>query len=172
VALRPDDPPAQILSLVAGLALVDAIDTAMPAQPLVLKWPNDVLLLGKKLAGILLERSGDRIAIGFGVNLASAPKLADRPTSALDSKLAPEAFAPLLAGSFARGLEMWRTSATSAVLDAWQKRAHWAGARLTVHVAKNERITGRFAGLAPDGALQLMLDNGALEVVRAGDVEL
>jgi BirA family biotin operon repressor/biotin-[acetyl-CoA-carboxylase] ligase len=172
VVLRPDDRSPQTLSLVAGLALVEAIDVAVPAQSLVLKWPNDVLLLGKKLAGILLERSGDRIAVGFGVNLATAPKLADRLTSALHSALAPEAFAPLLAASFARGLEMWRTSATSAVLEAWQKRAHWAGARLTVHVAKNQRITGRFAGLAPDGALQLMLDNGALEVVRAGDVEL
>ena len=74
VQLRPDDPPAPTLSLAAGLALIEAIDVATPTQGLMLKWPNDLMLLGKKLAGILLERSGDRIVIGFGVNLASAPQ--------------------------------------------------------------------------------------------------
>ena len=48
-----------------------------------LKWPNDLMLLGKKLAGILLERSGDRIVVGFGVNLASAPELAGPPSASL-----------------------------------------------------------------------------------------
>ena len=78
VVLRPGDPPAQTLSLAAGLALIEAVDAAVPAQALMLKWPNDLMLMGRKLAGILLERSGDRVAVGFGVNLASAPQLADR----------------------------------------------------------------------------------------------
>ena len=73
-----------------------------------LKWPNDLMLLGKKLAGILLERSGDRVAVGFGVNLAAAPELAGRESASLGGKIAPQAFAPLLAGSFARLLELWR----------------------------------------------------------------
>ncbi len=60
---------------------MEAIDVAVPGQALMLKWPNDVMLLGKKLAGVLLERSGDRVAIGFGVNLASAPQLSDRQTA-------------------------------------------------------------------------------------------
>ena len=71
------------LSLVAGLALIEAVDVAVPGQPLMLKWPNDLLLLGRKIAGILLERSGDRVAIGFGVNLASAPDLPDRQAASL-----------------------------------------------------------------------------------------
>jgi BirA family biotin operon repressor/biotin-[acetyl-CoA-carboxylase] ligase len=78
VQLRPNDPPAPSLSLAAGLALVEAIDVAVPGQTLMLKWPNDALLLGRKLAGILLERTGDRVAVGFGVNLTTAPTLADR----------------------------------------------------------------------------------------------
>ena len=171
-ALRPGDPPAPTLSLAAGLALAEAIDVALPAQPLMLKWPNDLMLLGKKVAGILLERSGDRVAIGFGVNLASAPPLPDRQAANLSGKVTPQAFAPLLAASFARLLELWRTTESSALARAWQERAHPPGTRLTIHVSKDEVIGGRFAGLEPDGGLRLMLDDGSVEVVRAGDVSL
>ena len=172
VVLRPGDPPAQTLSLAAGLALIEAVDAAVPAQALMLKWPNDLMLMGRKLAGILLERSGDRVAVGFGVNLASAPQLADRQAATLDGLIGLEAFAPLLAGSFARLLELWRTSESSALVRAWEERAHLPGTRLTVHVGKDETVTGRFAGLEQDGALRLMRDDGELEIVRAGDVEL
>ncbi len=172
VQLRPGDPAPQMLSLVAGLALAEAIDVAVPAQPLMLKWPNDVMLLGKKVAGILLERSGDRIAVGFGVNLASAPALKDRQAAALEGQLAPEAFAPLLAGCFTRMLETWRSNESGAFVRAWEQRAHHRGTRLTVHVAKDETVSGRFAGLERDGALRLTLENGSIEVFRAGDVDM
>src|SRR5262249_35855194 len=69
VRLRDGDPAAQTLSLAAGLALIEAIDVSNPEQALMLKWPNDLMLNAKKLAGILLERSGSRVAVGFGVNL-------------------------------------------------------------------------------------------------------
>ena len=172
VQLSPGDPPAHTLSLAAGLALTEAIDVAVPAQPLMLKWPNDLMLLGKKVAGILLERSGDRVAVGFGVNLASAPQLTDRQSASLDGKVTPEAFAPLLAASFARLLALWRASESSALARAWQERAHLPGTRLKVHISKDEVIGGRFAGLEPDGALRLRLDDGSIQVVRAGDVNL
>ena len=172
VQLRANDPPAQTLSLAAGLALAEAIDVAVPAQPLMLKWPNDVMVLGKKAAGILLERSGDRVAVGFGVNLASAPTLRDRQAASLGGQVAPEAFAPLLAGSFARMLELWRSSESSALVRAWEQRAHLPGTRLTVHAGKDETVSGRFAGLEPDGALRLKLEDGSIEVIRAGDVDL
>ena len=172
VALRTDDPPPPTLSLAAGLALADAIDAAVPAQALMLKWPNDLMLLGKKLAGILLERSGDRVAVGFGVNLASAPPLKDRAAASLNAAMTPQAFAPVLAGSFARLLDLWRSSETAALVRAWQERAHLPGTRLTVHAGAEDTISGRFAGLERDGALRLLLDDDSIEIVRAGDVDL
>ena len=172
VSLRESDPPAATLSLVAALALADAIDAAVASQPLMLKWPNDLLLNGKKVAGILLERSGNRVAVGFGVNLASAPSLGDREASNLGRVITPQAFGPLLAGCFARMLERWRSAETSALVRAWEQRAHLPGTRLSVHVSGNETISGRFAGLEADGALRLKLDDGRIEIIRAGDVDL
>lgn len=171
VALSAADPPAPSLSLAAGLALIEAVNTAVPRQPLMLKWPNDLLLGGKKLAGILLERSGDRVVAGFGVNLASAPELPDRPAASLGGAITPEAFAPLMAASFARLLTLWRSAEPHALAQAWQERAHPIGTPLTVHVAADETVSGRFAGLEPDGALRLDTAAG-VETVRAGDVSL
>jgi BirA family transcriptional regulator, biotin operon repressor / biotin---[acetyl-CoA-carboxylase] ligase len=172
VQLRSDDPPAQTLSLAAGLALVEAVDIAAPGHALMLKWPNDVMLAGRKLAGILLERSGDRVAVGFGVNLAAAPQLPDRQGASLDGKVFPEAFAPLLAGSFERLLGLWRQSEPAMLAQAWLARAHPLGTRLIVHLDSDETASGMFGGIEPDGALRLRRDNGDIDVVRAGDVEL
>ena len=124
VALAEGDPAPQSISLVAGLALIEAVDIAVPNQPLMLKWPNDLMLGTAKLAGILLERSGDRVVVGFGLNLSSAPKLEGRDAAALNGVLLPQAFAPLLAGSFARMLSLWRSSDPEAFARAWLARAH------------------------------------------------
>ena len=172
IFVGPGDPPPHTLSLAAGLALAEAIDVAVPGQPLMLKWPNDLMLHGNKLAGILLERSGERIAVGFGVNLAGAPELAEREAASLDADIGPQAFAPVLAASFARRLGLWRENETSALVRAWQERAHLPGTRLAVHVARERTIAGRFGGLEPDGALRLMLDDGSIEIVHAADVFL
>jgi len=172
VQLHTDDPPAQTLSLAAGLALVEAIDAALPPQPLMLKWPNDLMLLGNKVAGILLERSGDRVAVGFGLNLAAAPELPDRKSASLNAAITPEAFAPLLAGSFARLLGLWRQTEPRLIMAAWLTRAHPIGTRLTVHSTGEEMVSGRFDGLERDGALRLRRKDGDLDIVRAGDVEL
>ena len=160
------------MSLAAGLALIEAIDVAVPDQGLMLKWPNDVLMLGKKLAGILLERSGDRVAVGFGVNLASAPQVPGRMVAALNGQVEPQAFAPLLAGSFARLLQLWRQSQPCLLAQAWLARAHPLGTRLTVHASAGESLSGRFDGLEADGALRLALGDGSISVVHAGDVLL
>ncbi len=136
-----------------------------------LKWPNDLLLDGAKLAGILLERSGDRIVAGFGVNLAVAPAIAGRDAASLGAITTPESFAPLLAGSFARMLQLWRTSEPEAFARAWLSRAHPVGTRLMIHSGPEETISGTFDGIDADGALRLRTGDG-VQLVRAGDVEL
>lgn len=172
VELSDSDPPAQTLSLVAGIALVEALDLVRPDAAISLKWPNDVMLNGRKLAGILLERSGSRIAVGFGVNLAASPDLPDRKGASLGGAVLPQAFAPLLAGSFARCLQSWRSGGSEPVRDAWLKRAHPLGARLTVHISADETADGSFDGLDSDGALRLRRHDGSIETIRAGDVQL
>jgi BirA family biotin operon repressor/biotin-[acetyl-CoA-carboxylase] ligase len=172
VELRNDDPPAQSLSLAAGVALVEAIDVAVSGQPLMLKWPNDAMLMGSKVAGILLERSGDRIAVGVGVNLAKAPELTERKAADLAAVVAPEAFAPLLAASFARLLAQWRAAEPDLLAQAWLARAHPPGTRLSVHSNGDEIVTGRFEGIEVDGALIVRRDDGGIDIVRAGDVSL
>ena len=171
VKLMPADPAPASLSLAAGLALIEAVDAAVPDQALMLKWPNDLLLGHAKLAGILLERSGDRVVAGFGVNLATAPKLTDRDTAALNGVLPPQAFAPLLAGSFSRMLSLWRSADAESFARAWLTRAHPIGTRLNVHGGEGSKIAGTFDGIESDGALRLRREGG-IEVIRAGDVEL
>jgi len=172
VWVRTGDPAPQTLSLAAGLALIEAVDVAAPGQALQLKWPNDMMLAGKKLAGILLERNADRIAAGFGVNLAAAPQLPDRKGASLDGKIVPQAFAPLLAASFSRLLHLWRESPPAVLAQAWLARAHTVGTQLTVHSGTDETVSGTFDGIDPDGALRLRRNDGSLQVIRAGDVQL
>ncbi len=105
------------------------------------------------------------------MNLASAPKLTGRDAAALNGALLPQAFAPLLAGCFARMLDLWRRSEPQAFARAWLERAHPTGTRLTVHSGGGEQVSGTFDGIEPDGALRLRCDGG-IDIIRAGDVEL
>lgn len=146
------------------------MDAAAPSLPLLLKWPNDLILDGAKVAGILLERQDDRVVIGFGVNLAAAPDIPGRPTAHLAGAISPQAFAPVLAGSMSRMLSLWRTSDPKHFAKAWLARAHPVGTELKVH-GSDGVVSGRFDGIEPDGALRLNRD-GDIDIVRAGDVTL
>lgn len=172
--MRDGDPPAPALALVAGLALIEAVEVAAPGAPLSLKWPNDLILGDAKLAGILLERSGDRVVVGFGVNLAGAPAIAGRKTAALRplADIVPQAFAPLLAGKVAQLLAAWRSADPAQFAQAWLARAHPIGTALEVHSGPGERVGGTFDGIEPDGAMRLRKADGSIDVIRAGDVTL
>ena len=148
------------------------MDAAVPGLPLLLKWPNDLVLGGAKLAGILLERQVDRVVAGFGVNLAAAPEIPGRKAAHLDGKITPKGFAPLLAGTMSRMLALWRTSGPERFAQAWLARAHPVGAELSVHGADSGVVRGRFDGIEPDGTLRLRLDDGSVRAIHAGDVEL
>lgn len=173
VALNPGDPPAAGLALLAGVALAEALSLFVPAgAPLMLKWPNDLLLNGAKLAGVLLERSGERVVVGLGVNLAHAPILPERPTTSLAEIApppAPEVLADVVADRFSTWLARWRREGIGPVRSAWLSRAHPIGTAITVSESGD---TGLFDGLAEDGALRLRRANGSIAVVRAGDVRV
>ena len=172
VQLRPSDPPASSLALAAGLALIEAAETAASDAALSLKWPNDLMMGDSKLAGILLERSNNKVVAGFGVNLAGAPQIEGRKTTSLKpvARISPQAFAPLLAAKFSQMLAAWRSAEPAAFAQAWIARAHPIGTRLEVHSAPGERIGGLFEGIEADGAMRLKLDDGRIETIRAGDV--
>lgn len=176
VRLSPHDPPPQTLSFVAAMAVYEAVLPRI-AQPgaLMLKWPNDVLLHGDKFCGLLLEREGACAVIGIGVNLAAAPALPDRAARSLaQAGPAParDGFAHDLARHFGQELARWREFGLAPLLARWLAAAHPVGAPLSVHDGSGQRVAGHFAGLAPDGALRLCLEDGAERVIHAGDVVL
>ena len=174
VQLRPSDPPAPSLALAAGLALIEAIEAEAPDAPVTLKWPNDLMLGDAKLAGILLERSGDRVVVGIGVNLAGAPSISGRKTATLKpvKEIGPQSFAPVLAAKFAQMLSAWRAAEPAQFARAWLAKAHPVGTTLEVHSGPEERVRGTFDGIEPDGAMRLRRSDGMIDVIRAADVFL
>ena len=169
VRLHAGDPPAPTLALLAAVALHEAV--SLYAEGVRIKWPNDLTAGGAKLAGILLERQGDAVIAGFGVNLMHQPELPGRAVTSLKALTgtAPDAavFAETLAEIFARWLTRWRHEGHEAILAAWRAAAHPIGTALSTSEGK-----GRFDGLDGDGALRLRLADGSVHTIHAGDVFL
>lgn len=169
VRLRSGDPSAPTLALVAAVALHETV--SLHAAGILIKWPNDLLSGGAKLAGVLLERAGETVVIGFGVNLAHHPADLDRPATSLAALAGtapePQDFLETLADSFARWLARWRGEGMAPVRKAWLAAAHSLGTALS---AAGEQ--GLFDGLDEAGALRLRLADGSMRVIHAGDVFL
>lgn len=176
VRLGPGDPPAPSLALLSGLALHEvAAPLVPPPATALLKWPNDLMIGTAKLAGILLERVGDTVIVGIGVNLAQAPEVEGRETVALASfGPAPDRdhFAQSLARQFSQELERWRSFGLDLLVRRWQAAAHPLGTPLAVGEPGETPLQGGFAGLTMDGALQLRLADGTTRVIHAGEVRL
>lgn len=176
VAIRAGDPPPASLSFVAALAVADAAAEALPVpSQLKLKWPNDVMLDGGKLSGILLEMVGHHVVVGIGVNLERAPELSDRKTSAISEHgPAPELewFADMLARHFESRVRDWRERGLGSILaDFLASSIHAPGSPVKVHDTDGTVLEGTFAGLEEtDGALRLRLADGSERVIRAGDI--
>ncbi len=174
VRLRPTDPPAPTLALVTAVALEEAVRVFLPTGATI-KWPNDLLIDGAKLSGVLLERAGDAVVVGIGVNLAHHPDLPDRPATSLSAQGAvvdATTFAEVLAESFARWLSRWRAEGLEPVRQRWLARAHPTGTALTARLPHGTAHDGLFDGLSTDGALILRLADGSRHVIHAGDVFL
>ena len=171
LVMRPTESPDQVAlrSFVASLALYDAFVAATGrAEGFTLKWPNDVLLNGGKLAGILLESAGSAaglsyFAIGIGVNLAQAPSpdqvepQALRPVSLLSetgAEVTPEEFLDLLAPAYARYEAQFTTYGFGPIRTAWLDRAAKLGEVITARTARDE-FTGTFETVDATGNLVL-----------------
>jgi len=166
------------LSFVAALAVAAVCDHALsdPYRTR-LKWPNDVMVDGRKVSGILLESGpakggGLWLAIGIGINLAAAPDDVERPATSLassDQALTPEQALEILIDSFETYRLRWLQDGFGPIRDAWLARAYGLGERCEARLT-GETISGTFADLGPDGALRLDLDGGGRRYISAGDV--
>jgi BirA family biotin operon repressor/biotin-[acetyl-CoA-carboxylase] ligase len=174
IRLRASDPPAASLAFVAAVALESAVSVFAPGR-VTLKWPNDLLVDGAKLSGILLERAGDAVVVGIGVNLAHHPDLADRPTTSMAAIGVPvgvDAFHEVLIDAFARTVASWRCAGFGPIRDAWLSRAHPLGTALAARLPDGGATEGLFDGLDDDGALMLRLAGGERRVIHAADIFL
>ena len=175
VLLRPGLPPAHLseLGFIVALAVADAVDAMLPGGRARLKWPNDVLVDGAKIAGILVEIIEDNAAvIGVGLNIAQAPQATPYPVACLRNVGAPtascDAVLTQLLAALERRLAQWMEHGFARSRAAWLARGPAVGDLVRVRIGT--RIdTGRFAGLDADGAL-LLAEDGAMRRVVAGDV--
>jgi len=177
--LSEPSPPAQApqLSFVAALALHDAVVECAPQLgPLLkVKWPNDLLLGGDKVAGILIEGDNEPIftvAIGIGVNCASHPSNSNHlatDLAAAGALVSPEGLFAALARAMERRLAQWRGGEGFASIRAdWLKRAAGLGREIRVRLPERELI-GRFDGLDEAGRLLLTGPDG-VSSIAAGEV--
>ena len=179
--MATDAAPAEAaqISFVAALAAADLAEACVGPGAAQLKWPNDVLVHGRKAVGVLVE-SGARpdgrlwLVVGVGVNLAHAPNGLERPATAFAEHMPTRPPAPLdaleiLAAAFERWRRAWTTRGFPAIAEAWTARAQGLGGRCEARLP-DRTLTGVSEGLDLDGALKLRLDDGTLARITAGDV--
>ncbi|BCJ90755.1 biotin--[acetyl-CoA-carboxylase] ligase [Terrihabitans soli] len=191
LTLNATRPQAATLGFVAGLALNEAVSAVAPGiavrvgvdgldEPrtrLTLKWPNDVLADGAKLAGILLEvePSGDRLAvvIGLGVNVAAAPAGLPYPATALNelgSFVTAEGLFTALTDAWVRFHLIWDGGRGLAeIRRLWLAQAAGLGAPVAVRIGDSV-LRGKFETLDEEGRLIVLTDDGERRAVTAGEV--
>ena len=167
--LRPECPAARAaeLGFVAALAVGDLVPRSRAIR---LKWPNDVLVDGGKIAGILLESAiaqdgrVEHVVAGIGVNVSFAPQLAEMryPGASLGGSV--EAALEGLTRAFAARLAQWRRDGFGVVREAWLAQAGPLGAEVDVRLGEG-LVRGRFAGLDHEGALLLDTADGPRKIV-------
>jgi len=170
------------LGFVAALAVGDMVQAYVPPAMVRLKWPNDVLIEGQKVAGILIEsgpaQTGELwVSVGIGVNLASAPANVDHPAIAVADALSADVLRPptqdealeQLSASFAGRLAQWLDQGFGPVRQAWLERAFGMGQPCRARLAR-QTVEGVAESLDADGALLIRLPDGGLARITAGDV--
>lgn len=178
--MRPDVALAKAaeLSFVAGLAVFDALGSVgEPGHRVHLKWPNDVLLNDRKVAGLLLETETgggeipDWVILGLGVNVGVFPGETDFPATSFRAEQWPATVVDCLE-SFCRHFMLWSSKWLDEGFDPirknWLRRCHGLGEEIEVHL-DNETLRGVFTDLDEDGALVLKTADGERRIT-AGDV--
>jgi BirA family biotin operon repressor/biotin-[acetyl-CoA-carboxylase] ligase len=172
--LRPTEPPRNYghTSFIAALALHDVVSKFLPVSAVVtLKWPNDVLVDGNKIAGILLEAGEGWLIIGIGLNVAHHPEAAMYQTTSLKhygaASLSIDAIRDSLLSHLGEWLECYRSKGFEPIRKAWLERAQQGA--LTVKLPK-ETVQGTILGLDENGALRLRLADSQERAIASGDV--
>jgi BirA family biotin operon repressor/biotin-[acetyl-CoA-carboxylase] ligase len=175
---RPAGECAQ-LSFVAALAASDAVSALAPGNSINVKWPNDVLAEGRKIAGILLESASSGgaapgwLVIGIGINLAAHPPDTEFPATSFPAlgvmAPSPEDGLRHLAASFAKWYEVWRADGFAPIRDAWLARAAGLGTRIRARL-QNGELSGVFEGIDMSGALLLREAQDRVRTIAAGEV--
>jgi BirA family transcriptional regulator, biotin operon repressor / biotin---[acetyl-CoA-carboxylase] ligase len=174
VLLRPDLPQARRaeLSFLAAVAVADAARALLPAHcEIVVKWPNDVLVDGGKIAGILIEQASEATIVGIGLNVLHAPAGAAYRTATLAGSggiASVDGARDTLLDQLARYLSLWQSQGFAPIRSAWLERGHAIGTTLRVAV-QGHTLEGAFGGLDEDGALLLDTAKGRQRIVT-GDV--
>ena len=164
------------VSFVAALAVHDLVTGLLPDVRTLIKWPNDVLIGGAKVCGLLAEVVGANptaIALGCGLNIAHAPEGTPYPVTALarHGPVPPvESILQLLDSTLSNRLKLWDEGrGFGALREDWMKRAAGVGGEAAALIGERE-VRGRFVGLAADGALILELADATRKHIHAGDV--
>jgi len=182
ILLRPNCDAAEgaRLSFLVAVALFNTLKQVLPdTTSMALKWPNDILIDGKKVAGILLEsRSNsdnqlDWLIVGTGVNVTTFPTVTDGlAATSIDQAGASVKLETLLysyASHFLDLYQAWKEDGFAFIRDAWLDKASGRGERVTVKLA-NSQFSGIFKDMDLSGALMLTLDDGSTKLVTAGEV--
>jgi BirA family transcriptional regulator, biotin operon repressor / biotin---[acetyl-CoA-carboxylase] ligase len=162
------------LGFASSLAAADAVSQYAGPHRVNLKWPNDVLLDGRKVAGILLETiAPDALAIGIGINLFHHPDHTETPAislhSATGATIDPDEALAQLAARFAAWYAAWQSDGFAGLKPHWLKRAANHSAMIRARLADGE-IKGVFEDLDDDGALLLRKADASLTRITAGEV--
>ncbi|MCQ2741413.1 MAG: biotin--[acetyl-CoA-carboxylase] ligase, partial [Alphaproteobacteria bacterium] len=140
-----------LLSFVAGVSVIEALNDF----PVLLKWPNDVLLNGKKVAGILLERTNHQtVVIGIGINVASAPDKKMYQTASLENKISLNALTEKILSALENNLLYLSDNRFDIIRKKWINHACGLGQMIEVHLA-NQTLRGLFKEFSPQGELIL-----------------
>lgn len=181
--LRPTAQEKPYLTRIVGLAAL-AVADALRTRGLVaqIKWPNDVLLNGRKVAGILVESvwSGeevDCVVIGIGINVLKAAvpsaELLQFPATSLEESLGPEVEREQILQDILSGIIALRPHIGSdSFIASWEKALAFRGERVQVEDGSGIPLTGKLLGLESDGSLKLSKEDGQSITVRFGDVRL